>query len=152
MSSAEEPEAGDQSHSDESHSERQYSGGCQCGGVRWQAEGPLRNVSDCHCEHCRRFTGHHMAATASDIANMTFIKTDSLTWYEARPDVQYGFCNVCGSSLFWRSAEEPWHLSITAGSIDQPTGLVTDVALFVAEHGDYHDQQPVETSLPGDRR
>ncbi len=134
---------------------RTYGGGCLCGGVRWTAEGQLRNVSDCHCEHCRRFTGHHMAATATDIAMMSFSRTDTLTWYESQPDVQYGFCRECGSSLFWRTTERPWYLSITAGSIDQsadePTGLITDTALFVAEHGDYHDQQPVETSLPGDR-
>ncbi|MGB5760060.1 MAG: GFA family protein [Acidimicrobiales bacterium] len=128
-----------------------HAGGCQCGGVRWLSSGPLRPVSDCHCEPCRRFSGHHMAATATDIANLTFLTTDTLTWYESAPDVQYGFCSTCGSSLFWRSADEPWHLSITAGSIDPPTGLRTDTALFMDEHGDYHQPQPVDEAFPGDR-
>lgn len=92
-----------------------------------------------------------MAATASDIAAMTFIRTDTLKWYEWTEGVQYGFCDECGSSLFWRSVDKPWHLSITAGSVDPPTGLRTDAALFTAEHGDYHTPQPVDESFPGDR-
>lgn len=126
-------------------------GGCHCRGVRWSVEGPLRPVSNCHCEPCRRFTGHHMAATATGIADIVFESTETLKWYEWADGVQYGFCGDCGSSLFWRSTDKPGHLSITAGTVDPPTGLGTDVALFMDEHGDYHTPEPVAEAFPGDR-
>ena len=127
------------------------SGGCHCGGVRWVVVGELRPVSNCHCEPCRRFTGHHMAATATDVSRITFSSTATLKWYEWTDGIQYGFCADCGSSLFWRSADKPAHLSITAGSVDPPTGLRTDTALFTAEHGDYHTPEPVDASFLADR-
>lgn len=39
-------------------------GGCPCGGVRYEVRGPLRDVIACHCTQCRRTSGHFVAATA----------------------------------------------------------------------------------------
>ncbi len=126
-------------------------GGCLCGGVSFAIMGELRSVSNCHCEPCRRFTGHHMAATAVAPPDIEFLAGDSLRWFESAPDVEYGFCSTCGASLFWRTSSRPGLLSICAGSLNPPTGLTTTVALFMNEHGDYHVADPVEEQLPGDR-
>lgn len=118
------------------------SGRCECGGVSYVVDGDLRNVWNCHCGPCRRITGHHMAATAAPVADVEFTSTETLTWYERVEGVEYGFCNRCGSTLFWRSADKAAHLSICAGTLDQPTGLDTDGILFAAEAGDYHQLEP----------
>ena len=39
-------------------------GGCACGGVRYEVHGKLRDVITCHCVQCRRTSGHFVAATA----------------------------------------------------------------------------------------
>ena len=31
-----------------------------CGAVRFQVDGPVRDVWNCHCYRCRQFTGHYM--------------------------------------------------------------------------------------------
>ncbi len=113
------------------------SGRCLCGAVRYDVEGPLRDVVNCHCVRCRRHTGHFMAATAADVADLT-LAGDELRWYDATEDVQYGFCGMCGSTLFWRSADRPDTLYVAAGTLDPPTGLTTTTALFTADAGDYH--------------
>jgi hypothetical protein len=116
-------------------------GGCDCGGVRYRVSGALRDVHNCHCGRCRRITGHHMAATATDPANVTLDSDSTLTWYHPVPDVHYGFCSVCGSTLFWRADGSPGKLCIAAGTLDQPTGLHTTKAWWVSESGDYHERQ-----------
>ncbi len=40
-------------------------GGCLCGAVRYEVQGPLRDVLICHCEECRRWHGHVSATTAA---------------------------------------------------------------------------------------
>ena len=121
-------------------SEQLSHGSCMCGGVRYTVVGPMRDVYNCHCDRCRRFTGHHMAATAASSANVQIEGESLLSWYPAAEGVDYGFCSRCGSSLFWRTADTPEKLSITAGSLDQPTGLRTTRAWYVAEIADYHDR------------
>lgn len=113
-------------------------GGCACGAVRYQVNGPLRPVVNCHCEPCRRSTGHFMAATAAAVDDVAFDADAGLRWFQRTPTVKYGFCGDCGSTLFWKAADSPSVMSITAGSVDMPTGLTTDSALFVSEAGDYH--------------
>ena len=79
-----------------------------------------------------------MAATSAELANFEFITSETLRWYEAGPGVFYGFCERCGSSLFWKNDQEPDRYSICAGTLDQPTGLETVKALWMSEFGDYH--------------
>ena len=126
-------------------------GGCDCGGVRYRVTGPLRNVVDCHCEPCRRITGHHMAATSVAERDLHFDTKEALTWYQRTPTVRYGFCGHCGASLFWAASDKPERVSITAGSLDQPTGLITEEIIYAAEAGDYHRLDPDVPALPGDR-
>ena len=113
-----------------------------CGGVRYEIAGDLRDVWDCHCHRCRQFTGHHMAATASAVDALTFESDDALAWYSPEPTVEYGFCSRCGSSLFWRTLARPDRISICAGPLEQPSGLRTVAAWWMAEHGDYHAPAP----------
>jgi len=128
-----------------------WSGRCECGGVRYEGVGPLRDVFNCHCGRCRRFTGHHMAATATDPQSLHLLAAATLTWYSPVAGVQYGFCSRCGSSLFWR-ADGVDHVSIAAGTLDRPTGLRTTAAWWVADAADYHVRQPglVEHQRDGD--
>lgn len=112
-----------------------------CGGVRFEVTGTLRDVWNCHCHRCRQFTGHYLPATATLDGRVIFAADETLTWYEPADGVFYGFCGVCGSSLFWRTADSADHLSIAAGSLDQPTGLTTAKSWWTAEKADYHVQQ-----------
>jgi hypothetical protein len=66
-----------------------------------------------------------------------------LRWYYPVPEAGYGFCTRCGSSLFWRSADDPGHWSICAGTLEPPTGLRTVEAWWVSRAGDYHERPDV---------
>ena len=116
-------------------------GRCLCGGVRYTVRGELRDVINCHCERCRRFTGHHMASTSTRLDDLSIDDQDALlTWFFPVPEAGYGFCSRCGSSLFWQSSADPAHRSICAGTLDPPTGLETVQAWWVSQASDYHDR------------
>jgi hypothetical protein len=117
-------------------------GRCECGGVRYRVTGELRDVVNCHCSRCRRITGHHLAATAAHPDAVTLEAEETLRWYAPDPTVAYGFCGTCGSTLFWKALAIPDKLCIAAGTLDQPTGLRTTTAWWVAEAADYHDRAP----------
>jgi ribonuclease VapC len=127
-------------------------GRCLCGGVAYTVTGPLRDVVNCHCERCRRTTGHLMAATQAAAADLQLEAEDTLQWYVPvdAPKVAYGFCKRCGGSLFWR-VNGATTVSICAGTLDQPTGLSTVGELFAAEAGDYHRRAQQFRSFAGDR-
>jgi hypothetical protein len=123
-------------------------GGCQCGGVRYEVRGKLRDVIACHCVQCRRTSGHFVAATACRRRSFTFVKSDALKWYVAVPGYRRGFCCECGSSLFFEE-EGGERISIAAGSLDRPLGLKIAAHIFVSEAGDYYQ---IDTTVPVSQR
>jgi hypothetical protein len=76
-------------------------GGCLCGQVRYEVRGKLRDVIACHCEQCRRTSGHFVAATACRRGAFALMKSETLKWYVAKSGFRRGFCSECGSSLFF---------------------------------------------------
>lgn len=127
-------------------------GGCACGGVRYQVNGPLRPVIACHCEQCRRTSGHFVAATATKRENFQHTNDEGLRWFTAVEGFRRGFCSNCGSSLFFESLTED-RISIAAGSLDpNHETLAIEAHIFASEKGDYYDisQSPDSVFDKGD--
>jgi hypothetical protein len=119
-------------------------GGCECGAVRYAVQGPLRPIVACHCTQCRRITGHFLAATAARLGDFRLIKDAGLKWYNSSSVARRGFCEVCGSTLFWAPNERDY-LSIAAGSLDDSASLRLVCHIHVADKGRYYE---IEAGVP----
>lgn len=114
-----------------------HHGGCLCGGVRYTVSGPLRSIIACHCEQCRRTSGHFAAMTSAPSANIAINSAQPLRWFRSSETAERGFCATCGSNLFWRPVGSD-RMSITAGTLDTPTGLGIEKHIFAAAKSDYY--------------
>ncbi len=119
-------------------------GGCLCSGVRFAVEGRLRPVVFCHCEQCRRTSGHFVAASACELDAFNLTAEDTLSWYRSSDEAQRGFCNTCGASLFWRPSNGRY-VSIMAGVFDDPNILTGGEHIFCEGISNYYN---VEDGLP----
>ena len=117
-------------------------GGCLCGGVRYEIHGEVLDVFYCHCSKCRRFHGNYGAYTSAYRRDLVFRNANTLKWFHSTtdetPDVYRGFCRECGSSLFWDPRGKP-RISIAAGSLDPPSGLAGAGHVWVSQKGDYYE-------------
>ena len=114
------------------------SGGCLCGGVRYQLSGACRNIINCHCENCRRTHGHFAAYTAVQKSALEIVHQQTLQWYhDESPDTYRGFCEKCGASLFWDARDGSDGISVAAGSLDDDHGLKTIGNVYVSEDGNF---------------
>src|SRR5258708_35880268 len=99
-------------------------GGCACGGVRYEVRGPLRDVIACHCVQCRRTSGHFVAATACRRSVFALLKSDTLQWFVAVPGFRRGFCSECGSSLFFEETGGGRGSSAAGSRTERPGRMV----------------------------
>jgi len=113
-------------------------GHCLCEGIRFRVTGQLRSVVNCHCEDCRRTTGHFLAATACHRDDVIIESDETLSWYRPADEIKYGFCHRCGGTVFWHTDANPESVSIAAGMLDSPTELETHFALNTDEASDYY--------------
>ena len=102
-------------------------GGCLCGAIRYRVDAPLKNISACHCTHCRKVSGagsSHNAVLPSSALTIT-----SGTPKVYRDTAQSGnillrkFCENCGSSLFSQREKMPEMTVLKVGTLDDATGL-----------------------------
>ena len=117
-------------------------GRCLCGAVKYEIHGTLYNVINCHCSKCRSIHGHISAYASSKREDLKLVEQRGLKWYRSDKDetlnVYRGFCKECGGSLFW-DARGDVYIYISAGTLDQPTGLKTIGHIWLNQAGDYYE-------------
>lgn len=123
---------------------KHLSGSCLCGAVRFKVDGRMRQIVACHCGQCRKQTSNFFASTNATKDDVSFSETRGLKWFASSDDAERGFCQKCGSLLFWRRFNSDT-LSISAGSLDGETGLTICEHIYVADKPDWyeiHDGKP----------
>jgi len=104
------------------------SGQCLCGAVRFEAEAVEPRVSACHCIMCQRWAGGPFITASAD--KVTFQGEEHLTRYRSSDWAERGFCNVCGSNLFYHLLKLDSH-ELCLGSLDDKQGLSMTSEIFV---------------------
>ena len=98
----------------------ELTGRCNCGAVTFVAVGPFRPAKACHCKTCRRQSGHFIAATQIDRADLAVTGSEALAWYSASETARRGFCKICGAHLFWEPQARIASRSSWAASTSRP--------------------------------
>jgi hypothetical protein len=112
-------------------------GSCLCGSVRFTVNETPGAPDACHCQQCRKQSGHYFASANVSKSALSVDGAENLTWYQSSAKVRRGFCAKCGSTLFWEPLARDW-TSFAMGAIDGPSGLELKHHIFVAEKGDYY--------------
>jgi len=117
--------------------------------VQFTLTGALRASVGCHCIQCRKTSGHYVSATQVGAGQLDVTADETLKWYQSSPHAERGFCNRCGSSLFWRHDADGGAVSVMSGTLDGATGITTAKHIHTGTKGDYyaitHDVPQLET-------
>jgi hypothetical protein len=109
-------------------------GGCLCGGVRFEIAEPLGSAGYCHCTRCQRRTGT-AASPQARIApgSLRLVAGEELVRLFEPPDgFAKAFCSRCGSALWSRSPEDHDVISVRLGAFDSDPGVRPGYRQFVA--------------------
>jgi hypothetical protein len=93
---------------------------CQCGEVRYEADGDISDLSRCHCSMCRTLHGAAYA-TFARVARDGFrwsAGEDSLKTYASSDAIDRLFRGNCGSQLLADFKPGPDVLYLTMGTVD----------------------------------
>ncbi len=129
--------------------EDQFAGECLCGAVRFAIQPPTKWCAHCHCSMCQRAHGAPVVTWVGVQADQFQLLNDStLEWFASSDAAQRGFCQRCGSSLFFRSSRWPGEMHVAraciTGEIDRkPQGHV--FAGSRAHWFDFSDELPWKT-------
>jgi hypothetical protein len=108
-------------------------GGCLCGGVRYEIDEPLVSASYCHCTRCQRRTGGGASAQARIAPGSLRVTAGEELVAEWVPDEGFAkcFCSACGSAL-WSRHPTSGATSVRLGTLDGDPGIRPQWHQFVA--------------------
>jgi hypothetical protein len=98
-------------------------GGCQCGAVRYALFSTPERAGICHCRMCQKAVGGPFSAWAN-------VPMENFAWTRGAPGTfrsssaaERGFCQGCGTPLYFAYAERPESISVSIGSLDTPAAV-----------------------------
>jgi len=111
------------------------SGGCLCGGVRFEVTGSPLWVAYCHCASCRRHTASPVSCYAGFEPSRVRFLTATPATCKLSPGVARSFCNRCGTPLTYESKRFPGEIHFFTGTFDEAEQLEPNRHVF------WHDRQ-----------
>ena len=108
-------------------------GGCLCGGIRFEVDGPFRRAGHCHCSRCRRHSGTAVSTQGRVLQEhfRLLAGADLVRTYKPEGGASKAFCSRCGSSLFGGDWPEGPEVSIRLGAVDGDPGIRPQYHTFV---------------------
>lgn len=98
-------------------------GGCYCGAIRYEAEGPPSLETNCHCADCRGVTGAPFVAWFTVPASGFRWIAGEPIHFQSSDRATRSFCGRCGTALMFRSKKSPGEVDITTCSLDDPEAV-----------------------------
>lgn len=108
-------------------------GSCLCGAIQIVAKAVNSNVGACHCSTCRQWGGGPLLVTDCG-AEVMFKGQENITIFNSSDWAERGFCQTCGTHLFYRLKENHQHFV--------PVGLFADSDNFIFDHQVFIDEKP----------
>lgn len=125
-----------------------YQGGCLCGSVRYEGQEEPIHTFYCHCTDCQKETGGPFA-TKIYIHRKSVTIDGTMASYDVVGDsgktVTRKFCVSCGCPIVTEFEDEPEHVCIKAGSLDESGWLRPEFHLYMSSKQPWYT---ISDSLP----
>ena len=109
-------------------------GGCLCGGVRYEVTAPPLSAGYCHCTRCQRRTGTAASAQARLAPGSLRVTQGAELVREYAPPTGFlkCFCSNCGGALWSKDPDAGEVMSVRLGTFDGDPGIRPTFRTFVA--------------------
>jgi hypothetical protein len=108
-------------------------GSCLCGTISFTVKSINYNVGACHCNICRKWGGGPFMAVDCG-TEVSFENAKNISIFNSSEWAERGFCNICGSHLFYRLKENNQHI--------MPVGLFNNDEPFIFDHQVFIEERP----------
>ncbi|MFW1944540.1 GFA family protein [Acinetobacter guillouiae] len=113
-------------------------GQCVCGATTFTVELKNHDVHACHCSICRRQTSGVIMTIDVEQGSLQFTQDQHLSIYNSSAWGERGFCNCCGTNLFWRTKDQSY-CNINAFALDQqPQDIKFDMEIFIDNKPEFY--------------
>ncbi len=132
-----------------------WTGGCQCGGIRYEVTGIPQQVVVCHCTDCQRHSGSACGMTLVVKAENCRLTQGELKTFSSKSDAGRAklgaFCPECGTRIYHKPEWRRGTVSVKPGTLDDTSILKPDIHIWtgskqpwitIPEDVEVHEKHP----------
>ena len=130
-------------------------GGCQCGGIRYEVTGAPQQLVVCHCTDCQRQSGSAFGMTLLVKEEDFRLTHGELKTYQSKSDAGRAklgaFCPGCGTRIYHKPEWRKGTVSVKPGTLDDTSKLKPDIHIWtgskqpwitIPEDVEVHEKSP----------
>ena len=125
-----------------------HQGTCLCGAVRISARTRNNSVGVCHCVMCRTWSGGPLLAVECE-SDVEFEGTEHISIFNSSEWASRGFCQTCGTHLFYRLKREE-HYAIPVGLFDDNAEWRLGEQIFIEQKPSFYSFAEKTKELTGE--
>lgn len=130
------------------------SGGCLCGGVRYQSDAEPAMVVVCHCATCQKNTGSTYSLNLAMPEDAVTVSGETLAIYQDHSGASgkpfnRRFCSRCGSPISGHGEAYPGLVFIKAGTLDDASWVKPGAHIWCAEKMSWVEIDEGVAQMPG---
>jgi hypothetical protein len=110
----------------------ELTGGCLCGGTRYELTSAPFSLGDCHCIDCRRSAGAPVVTWGSVYRkDLRMIRGEPRKIRHAGRIRSFAAC--CGTHLFFEETNDSETIDVTIASLDDPTPFAPQKVIWLED-------------------
>ena len=130
-------------------------GGCQCGGIRYEMTGAPQKVVVCHCTACQRQSGSAFGMTLIFKEENFGLTKGELKTFASKSDAGRAklgaFCPECGTRIYHKPEWRKGMVAVKPGTLDDTSMLKPDINIWtgskqpwitIPEDVEVHEKSP----------
>ena len=122
-------------------------GSCSCGAVKFQVNGDVKSIVNCHCKMCRKMNGPAFSTYVA-VSDADFeILSGELNNYKVSENARKYFCGECGTPVFNSSSKYAGLKILHLGSLDTDSDFEPQVNIYCESRLNWFARLPELTSL-----
>ena len=112
------------------------------------ATSAFTNAALCHCGQCRRWGGG-VGVICTETDGAVVESGDTLHWCKTSANSERGFCEHCGTSLFWRATTDGKITDICIGALEDGANITLDRHIYVDDKPAFYEMAGSARRLTG---
>jgi hypothetical protein len=110
-----------------------YRGGCHCGRIAFEVDGPIAGASECNCSICAKKAYIHWIVAPERFRLLT--PRENLTTYTFNTHTaKHYFCAVCGVAPFYIPRSDPDKIDVNVRCLEGVDIAKLEVGFFDGQH------------------
>ena len=132
----------------------ELTGGCLCGGVRYESDAEPTLTAVCHCKNCQRTSGSAFSVVIGvPVDSVRVTNSATLATYRdtgtSGKTVLRKFCNTCGGAVISEAETFPGISIIKVGTLDDTSSIKPNLHIWTNSAQSWVSIDETATKVPG---